>query len=86
MPRRTERSRTWRRCRILKGLSLMVMRRRDELARAGAMLDEGFMAEARATTMHQEREEVYHAAENQFERFRGFLELISRFEFEFRRR
>ena len=29
---------------------------------------------------------VYHAARNQFERFRGFLELISRFEFEFRRR
>ena len=25
----------------------------------------------------------YHAAENKFERFRGFLELISRFEFEF---
>ena len=28
----------------------------------------------------------YHAAGNQFERFRGFLELISRFEFEFCRR
>ena len=27
----------------------------------------------------------YHAADNQFERFRGFLDLISRFEFEFRR-
>ena len=26
---------------------------------------------------------LYHAARNQFERFRGFLELISRFEFEF---
>ena len=28
----------------------------------------------------------YHAPGNKFERFRGFLELISRFEFEFRRR
>ena len=27
----------------------------------------------------------YHAAENKFERFRRFLQLISRFEFEFRR-
>ena len=35
----------------------------DELAKAGAMLDEGFMAEARADTMKQEREreEVYAA-------------------------
>ena len=31
----------------------------DELAKAGAMLDEGFMAEARAKTMQQEREEMY---------------------------
>ena len=31
----------------------------DELAKAGAMMDEGFMAEARAETMKQEREEVY---------------------------
>ena len=31
----------------------------DELAKAGAMLDEGFMAEARAENMKQEREEVY---------------------------
>ena len=28
----------------------------DELAKAGAMLDEGFMAEARAETMKKERE------------------------------
>ena len=28
-----------------------------EMAKAGAMLDEGFMAEARAETMKQEREE-----------------------------
>ena len=33
----------------------------DELAKAGAMPDEGFMAEARAETLHQEREEVYAA-------------------------
>ena len=31
----------------------------DDLAKAGAMLDEGFMAEVRAVTMKQEREEVY---------------------------
>ena len=31
----------------------------DELAKAGAMLDEGFMAEVRAVTMKQEREAVY---------------------------
>ena len=29
---------------------------------------------------------VYYSPGNKFERFRGFLELISRFEFEFRRR
>ena len=33
----------------------------DELAKEGALLDEGFMEEARAQTMQQEREEV-HAA------------------------
>ena len=33
----------------------------DELAKAGAMLDEGIMAEARAKTVQQEREEVYAA-------------------------
>ena len=33
----------------------------DDLARAGAMLGEGFMAEARAETMQQESEEVYMA-------------------------
>ena len=31
----------------------------DEWAKAGAMLDEGFMEEAREKTMQQEREEVY---------------------------
>ena len=33
----------------------------DELAKEGAMLDEGFMAETRAETVQQEREEVYAA-------------------------
>ena len=33
----------------------------DELSKAGAILDEGFMAEARAETMKKEREEVYAA-------------------------
>ena len=30
-------------------------------------------------------EQLHYSSEDQFERFRGFLELISRFEFEFRR-
>ena len=34
----------------------------DELAKAGAMLDEGFMAEMRAKTVQQKREEVYAAS------------------------
>ena len=33
----------------------------DELAKDGALLDEGFMDDARAGTMQQEREEVYAA-------------------------
>ena len=33
----------------------------DELAKEGASLDGGFVAEARAETMQQEREEVYAA-------------------------
>ena len=36
-------------------------RKADELAKAGAMLDEGFMAEARTKTVQKEREEVYAA-------------------------
>ena len=39
----------------------MAMRKADELAKAGATLDEGFTAEMRAKTVQQEREEV-HAA------------------------
>ena len=33
----------------------------DELAKEGALLDKGFMAEARTETVQQEREEVYAA-------------------------
>ena len=33
----------------------------DELAKEGAMCDEGFMAQARASIIQQEREEVYAA-------------------------
>ena len=33
----------------------------DELADAGAMLDEGFISETRAKTVEQEQEEVYAA-------------------------
>ena len=36
----------------------------DELAKAGAMMDEGFMAEARAKTGQQEGEEVHAALQN----------------------
>ena len=36
----------------------------DELAEEGAMLDEGFMAEVRAKTVQQEREEVYAALQH----------------------
>ena len=36
----------------------------DELAKQGAMLDEGFMAQARATTIQQERKEVYAAMQH----------------------
>ena len=48
------------RCRTLKGLS-PGNEKADELAKAGEMLVEGFMAEARAEAMQQEMEEVYAA-------------------------
>ena len=47
----------------------------DELAKAGAMLDEGFMAEARAKTVQQERKEVY-AARIQLSLLGGGLERL----------
>ena len=45
----------------------------DELAKAGAMLDVGFMAETRAKTVQQEREEVY-AALQHVASFHGLVE------------
>ena len=45
----------------------------DELAKAGAMLDEGFMAEARAKTVQQERGEM-HAALQYVARFQCVAE------------
>ena len=40
--------------------------RADELAKAGAMLDEGFMAQTRAKTVQEEREEVCAALQPAF--------------------
>ena len=48
-------------CRNLKKFVADGNEKADELAKTGAMLDEGFMAEVRAETMQQEREEVYAA-------------------------
>ena len=45
----------------------------DELAKAGAMLDEGFVAEAMAKTVQQEREEVCAALQNAAS-FHGLVE------------
>ena len=50
-----------KRCRTFEKFVTEGNEKADELANAGAMLDEGYLAEARATTMQQEREEV-HAA------------------------
>ena len=61
MSRRTAQRRTRKRCRTLRGFVADGSEKVDELAKAGAMLDEGFMAEARAKTVQQEREEVYAA-------------------------
>ena len=47
-------------CRALKRSSLKATKT-DELEKEGPMLDEGFMAEARAKTVQQERGEVYAA-------------------------
>ena len=51
----------------------------DELAKAGAMLDEGFMAEARAETMKQEREKrvvCSSAVRSQLSLFGGRMERL----------
>ena len=45
------------------------------------VVDEALRAEGFGMTQNEQ----YHSAENKFERFRESLELISRFEFEFRR-
>ena len=60
MSRHTARRKKRRRCRTLRSLS-EGNEKADDSAKAGAMLDEGFMADARAETMQQEREEVYAA-------------------------
>ena len=73
MSRRTVQRRIRKRCRILRGFVTDGNEEADELAKAGAMLDEGFFAEARAKTVQQEREEV-HAALQYAARFHCFLE------------
>ena len=60
------------------GASFQGGRREEERARQEAARLSG--------RWRRRRVRRYHAARNKFERFRGFLELISRFEFEFRRR
>ena len=48
-------------CRIFEKFTTEGNEKADELAKGGALLDTGFMAEARPETMQQEREEVYAA-------------------------
>ena len=56
--------------------------RQDDTPRPGATVRDGVaLREAR-----RRKERVCYSVENQFELFRGFLELTGRFEFEFRRR
>ena len=59
--RHTAQRKITKRCRILRSFVTEGNEKADELAKAGAMLDEGFVAEARAKTMQQEREEVFSA-------------------------
>ena len=47
--------------RLLKSSSLRANEKADELAQEGAVLDDGLMAQARESTIQQEREEVYAA-------------------------
>ena len=58
MSKRTAQRRTRKKCRILKKFVTDGNQKADKLAKEGAMLDEAFMAEARAKTVRQEREEV----------------------------
>ena len=80
MSRRTAQRRTRKRCRTLRGFVADGSEKVDELAKAGAMLDEGFMAEARAKTVQQEREEVYAAFAvcSQLSLFAGRMEGLCR--------
>ena len=61
MSRHTARRKTRKRCRALKKFVTGGNEKADELAKELAMLDKGFMTEARAKTMQLEREEVYAA-------------------------
>ena len=61
MSKRTVQKRTRKRCRIFEKFVTDGNEKADELAKAGAMLDEGFMAKTTAKTVQQERKEV-HAA------------------------
>ena len=61
MWRRTAQRRKRKTCRHFEKFVTEGNEKADELAKEGALLDEGCMAEARAETMQQEREEVYAA-------------------------
>ena len=61
MSRLTARSKKRKRCRALKKFVTGGNEKADELAKELAMLDKGFITEARAKTMQLEREEVYAA-------------------------
>ena len=80
MSRRAAQRRTRKICRTLRGFVADGSEKVDELAKAGAMLDEGFMAEARAKTVQQEREEVYAAFAvcSQLSLFAGRMEGLCR--------
>ena len=58
MSRHTAQSRVERRMSQFEQFVAEGNEKADEVAKAGAMLDEGFLAEARAKTVQQEREGV----------------------------
>ena len=64
MSRHTAHRRIRNICRALRSLSTEGNEKADELTKAGAMLDEEFMAEVRAKTVQQVREEVYAALQH----------------------
>ena len=55
MSRHTAQRRIRKRCRASISFVTQTNEKADELAKAGTMLDEGFMAEVRAKTVQQER-------------------------------